>query len=113
MLQTYLFLRKDLNLNQMISEYGLFVIPTMPLVTKIMLYHPQFKETFGSLPWDRYLGNWYSAPVVNSAVPPVMPPVIAPGYSGVTAWAANQPWLQQQQVVSEMGGSRVQNQEIC
>ena len=79
----------------MIEEYGLFVIPTMPLVTKIMMDHPQFKVTFASLPWDRYLGNWFSSAVTSPVVTPPVP--VVPGPMGVTAWAASQPWLQQQQ----------------
>ena len=109
--QTYLYLRKDHNLSLLIAEYGLFVIPTMPLVQKVMLETPQFKVTFASLPWERYLGNWYSTPVVSAAVPPakadpvpVSMPAAVPGalhpttalFGGITAWAANQPWLQQQ-----------------
>ena len=59
-LQTYIYIRKDHNLSQMMDEYGLFVIPTMPLVDKIMADNPQFQQSFGELPWDRYLGNWYT-----------------------------------------------------
>ena len=56
--QTYIQNRKDINLMQMIEKFGVFVVPTMHLVNKVLKQYPTFKKAYAGLAWESYLGNW-------------------------------------------------------
>ena len=46
----------------MIEKFGIFVIPTMPAIDKIMRDNKSRRlwRQYGDVPFRQYLGNWYT-----------------------------------------------------
>ena len=63
------------SLTPLVIERVLRIYPCVPFHCYFSVAEdfPDFLSTFGGLPWDRYLGNWYTPPqrvVPNTSLPP-------------------------------------------